>query len=131
MPDGAVPVVEHVVPLLGIEIVPVTPVGAGLMPGDASSVEPRGIPVGETAESVPMPSGEVAPMVGVGLAIPVTCATAALQMKSAGMTAATNEYLIGVFRFPAASPRRAPINFATITFGARLSDISQSLSSSV
>ena len=114
--------VEHVVPLLGIEIVPVAAVGAGLTPGDAISVDPRGMPVGETAESVPIPSGEVAPMVGVGLANPVTCAVAALQTKSAGMTAATNEYLIGVFRFPTAM-LKAPINLATIMLGARLSDI--------
>jgi hypothetical protein len=120
--------VEHVVPLLGIDIVPVTPVGAGLTPGDAISVEPRGMPVGETAEPVAIPSGEVAPMVGVGVAIPVTCAMAPLQAKSAGMTAATDEYLIGVFRFPTALPQRAPINLAAITLGARPSDIVQSLS---
>jgi hypothetical protein len=52
--DGGVPTVEHVVPLLGIEIVPVAPVGAGLMPGDAISVEPRGMPVGETVAPVPI-----------------------------------------------------------------------------
>jgi hypothetical protein len=80
--DGGVPTVEHVVPLVGIEIVPVTPVGAGLRPGEVISVEPRGMPVGETVEPVAMPSGEVAPMVGVGLAIPVTCAMAALQTTS-------------------------------------------------
>jgi len=131
IPDGEVPMVEHVVPLLGIEIVPVAPMGAGLTPGDAISVEPRGMPVGATAEPVPMPSGEVAPMVGVGLAIPVTCAMATLQTKSDGMTAAINEYRIGVFRFPTALPRRTPINFATITLGARLSDIAQSLGSAV
>jgi hypothetical protein len=72
IPDGEIPMVEHVVLLLGIEIAPVTPVGAGLMPGDTISVAPRGMPVGETAEPVPIPSGEVASMVGVGLAIPVT-----------------------------------------------------------
>jgi hypothetical protein len=84
--------------LLGIEIVPVTLVGAGLIPGDAISVEPRGTPVGETVESVPMPSGEVAPMVGVGLAIPLTCAIATLKMRSAGRTVAINETLIdGLF----------------------------------
>jgi hypothetical protein len=121
--------VEQVVPLLGIEIVPITAVGVGLTPGDAISVEPRGMPVGETAEPVPIPSGEVAPTVGVGLAIPVTCAMATLQTKSAGMTAATNEYLIGIFRFTTVLPRRVPINFVTITLGTRLSDISQSLSS--
>jgi len=65
--------------LLGIAMVPVT-VGAGLTPGDAISVEPRGMPVWDTAEPVPKPSGEVAPIVGVGLAIPLTCcAVAALQ----------------------------------------------------
>ncbi len=88
------------------------------------------MPVEETAEPVPIPSGEVALMVGVGLAAPVTCAMAALQTKSAGMTAATNEYLIGVFRFPTTLPRRETINFATVKLGARLSDIAQSHSSS-
>ena len=76
--DGAVPMVEHVVPLLGIAIVPVASPGAGLTPGDAISVEPSGIPVGETDEPVPIPSGEVAPRLGVGLAIPLTCAIAEL-----------------------------------------------------
>jgi hypothetical protein len=123
--------VEHVVLPLGIEIVPVTPVGAGLMPGDAISVEPRGMPVGETAEPIPKPSGEVAPMVGVGLAIPVTCAMAALQTKSAGITAATSENRLDVFGLPAALSQCAPVStgFATIPLGARLSDIAQSLSS--
>jgi hypothetical protein len=93
--DGAVPMVEHVVPLLGIAIVPVASPGAGLTPGDAISVEPRGMPAGETAEPVPIPSGEVAPMVGVGLAIPLTCATATLQTKSAGRIAAINDTLTG------------------------------------
>jgi hypothetical protein len=127
IPDGEVPMVEHVVPL-GIEIVPVTSVGAGLRPGDAISVEPRGMPVGETAEPVPIPSGEVAPIVGVGLANPVTCATATLQTKSAGMIAATNENPRDVLRLLATLPRRAPINFAAIALGARLSDIAQSFS---
>jgi hypothetical protein len=96
IPTGEVPVVEHVVPLLGIEIVPVTPTGAGLTPGDAISVEPRGIPVWGTAEPAPMPSGEVAATVGVGLAIPLTCAmAAALQRTSAAeKTAAINDDFI-------------------------------------
>jgi hypothetical protein len=92
---GEVPVVEHVVPLLGIEIVPVTPTGAGLTPGDAISVEPRGMPVWGTAEPAPMPSGEVAAIVGVGLAIPLTCAkAAALQRTSAEKIAAINDDFI-------------------------------------
>ncbi len=71
MEDGALPKVEHVVPL-GVAIVPVALAGAGLIPGDTISVEPRGMPVGATAEAGPMPSGDVAPMMGVGVAIPVT-----------------------------------------------------------
>jgi hypothetical protein len=105
--------VEHVVPLLGIAIVPVEKAGAGLIPGDANSIEPRGMPVGETVEPVPKPSGEVAPMVGVGLAIPLTCATAALQTISAGRTTAISENLTGTLRFAAISPGasyRASVN---------------------
>ena len=93
--DGAVPMVEHVVLLPGIAIVPVASPGAGLTPGDAISVEPSGMPVGDTAEPVPNPSGEVAPRVGVGLAIPLTCAMATLHTKSAGRMAATNDNLTG------------------------------------
>src|SRR5437879_4646654 len=73
--------------------------GPGLTPGDAISVEPRGMPVAETGEPVDMPSGEVAPMVGVGLAIPLTCAMAALQTTNAGRTAAINENLTCILRF--------------------------------
>ena len=65
--DGEVPTVEHVVPLLvlGIVMVPVTPVGAGLSPPEMISVDPSGIPVGPTDVPGPAPSGEVAPRVGV------------------------------------------------------------------
>jgi hypothetical protein len=65
IPDDVVPKVEHVVPLLGIAMVPVVPVGAGLTPGDAISVEPIGIPVGVTDAPAPTPSGEVMPSEGV------------------------------------------------------------------
>jgi hypothetical protein len=101
---GAVPTVEHAV-LLGAEIVPVASAGAGLMPGDAISVDPRGMPAGPTVEPVPMPSGEVAPMTGVGLAIPVTCAMAALQTISAGKTTAINESLICILHLKASIAR--------------------------
>src|ERR1700730_4758171 len=99
MPDGEAPRVEQA-PLLVIEIVPVT-VGAGLTPGDAISVEPSGIPTGPTVEPVVMPSGEVTPMVGVGLATPPTCAMAGLQMTSSGRTAAINENFTCTLRFAA------------------------------
>lgn len=101
---GAVPTVEHAV-LLGAEIVPVALAGAGLVPGDAISVDPRGMPAGPTVEPVPMPSGEVAPMTGVGLAIPVTCAMAALQTISAGKTTAVNESLICILHLKASIAR--------------------------
>ena len=44
---GEVATVEHAVPLLvvGMEMVPAKPVGAGLTPADVISVEPNGIPV--------------------------------------------------------------------------------------
>jgi len=70
--DGAVPRVEQIVPLLGIEMVPVMPDGVGLTPGDAISVAPNGMPVGPTAEFVVMPSGDVPSIMGVGIAIPLT-----------------------------------------------------------
>jgi hypothetical protein len=98
IPEGEVPTVEHVAPLPGIAAMPVVPpVGAGLIPGDTSSVAPRGMPVG--SGPVPKPSGEVAPMLGVGVAIPLTCAVATLQTKSIGSTAATSEDLIGILHF--------------------------------
>lgn len=109
MDAGAVPKVEHVVLLLGIEIVPVASAGAGLMPGDAISVDPRGMPAGPTVEPVPKPSGEVAPIEGVGLAIPVTCAIAALQTISAETAAAVNESFTGILHSKAAS--RPPSHF--------------------
>jgi hypothetical protein len=95
--DGEVPTVEHAVPpvVLGIEIVPVTPVGAGLSPAESSSVEPSGMPDGPTDVPGLAPSGEVAPGVGV-VGIAPTCAMAPLQANSAGSTAAINENLIGI-----------------------------------
>ena len=126
--DGEVPTIEHVVPLPGIAMEPVAPVGAGLTPGDAISVEPRGMPVWETDEPMPMPSGDVAPIVSVGLAIPLTCAMAALETEKAATTAATNENLTGVLRLQTALTQRAPISVRFVMpLGARLSDIGQSL----
>jgi hypothetical protein len=129
MPADAVPAVEHVVPLPGIAMVPVESVGAGLIPGEASSVEPSGMPVGETDGSAEIPSGEVAPMAGVGGAMPPTCAMATLQVKSAGMTAAANDDLIGILDLPIALPQLAPmsISLAMIPPGVRISDIGQPL----
>jgi hypothetical protein len=116
--DGAVPMVEHAVPLLGIAIVPVTPVGAGLTPGDAISVEPKGMPVGETVEPVPRPSGEVAPRVGVGLAMPVTCAMALWQTSSAGRIVAINESFIGMLLWkPVAERHRTSARPRARVFG--------------
>lgn len=105
IPDGEVPTVEHplpvIAPLLGIAIVPVTPpVGAGLTPSDVISVESSGTPIGEIEGVDEMPSGEVAPIVGVGVAIPSTwsstCAMATLHAKSAGRTAANKANLIDI-----------------------------------
>jgi hypothetical protein len=56
----------------------------GLIPGDASSMAPSGIPVGATGEPGPMPSGDVMPR-GDGL-LPVICANAGPQPNTAVMT---------------------------------------------
>jgi hypothetical protein len=64
-------------------IVPNVPDIIGLTPSVLSSVAPSGMPVGATGEPGPMPSGEVAPMLGTGLGIPPTCANAGLHAKSA------------------------------------------------
>jgi hypothetical protein len=100
--DGEVPTVEHAVPLvvLGIEIVPVTPVGTGLSPAEVSSVDPRGTPVGATGVPGLRPSGEVVPRAGV-VGIAPTCAIALLQTRSIGRTTAMNEYLTCALRFAA------------------------------
>jgi len=82
------------VPVDGVAMLPVT-MGAGLMPGEGSSVAPRPIPTGEIDDPVPLPSGEVVPIVGVGRAIPVTCASAPPPAKKARQ-AATRQYLTGV-----------------------------------
>jgi hypothetical protein len=107
--EGGVATVGHAVLVVavGTVIVPVTPAGSGLTPGEVISVEPSGIPVGEPIST---PSGEVAPIVGVGLTVPsnrpLTCAMATLQTKSAGASAAIDETLIGILLLVPASPRR-------------------------
>src|SRR5205085_12165484 len=47
IPAGAVPHVDHLAPALGVDIVPVTLVGAGLRHGNAIPVVPGGVPVGQ------------------------------------------------------------------------------------
>jgi hypothetical protein len=70
IPDEGLPIAEHVVPKPAI---PVVPSLRGLSPGDASSVAPKGIPVGGTDAPGTMPSGEVAAIPGIGLPIQPTC----------------------------------------------------------
>jgi len=102
IPNDGLPMAKHVVPFPVIPNAPagagpspgdatsVTPMGIPLSPGDASSVAPMGIPVGGTGEPGAMPSGEVAPIPGVGLPIPPTCAYAGMQPTSAACIAAIN-----------------------------------------
>src|SRR3984893_9153827 len=87
IPGDGLPIVKHVVLF---PVIPIAAAAAGLSPGDASSVAPMGIPAGETGEAGAMPSGEVAPIPGVGLPIPPTCANAGEQPKSAACIAAIN-----------------------------------------
>jgi len=89
IPLGEVPRLEHAVPVAGTAMLPVT-VGAGLMPGEASSVAPNPIPEGPTSAPVAPPSGDVAPTVGVGCAIPVTWANAVPVANKARQAANNN-----------------------------------------
>ncbi len=71
----------------------------GLTPGVASSVAPKGIPVGATAEPGPMPSGDVMPS-GDGpgeMLVPPTCAQAAPQPMRTAAMAAVNKRVIASF----------------------------------
>jgi hypothetical protein len=86
-PADALPMAEHVV---SVPAIPIVPASAGLSPGDASSVAPRGKPIGATDEPGVTPSGEVVPIPGVGLPVPPTCAKTGLQPKSAAAMAAIN-----------------------------------------
>jgi hypothetical protein len=77
------PIPEHGVVLPVVRPSGDVPGAAGLKPGDASSVAPRGMPVGATGEPAPMPSGDVMPS-GEGsdeVLVPPTCAKAEPQPK--------------------------------------------------
>jgi hypothetical protein len=103
IPDGEDPVVEQLVPpmviapLLGIAMVPVTPVGAGLTPADVTSVAPNGIPLGPTDELGPMPSGEVAPSEGIVVSGSSTWANAGPAQNKEQAVATINNGLIEGF----------------------------------
>jgi hypothetical protein len=133
--DGEVPTVEHAVVLPGFDIVivPVTPVGTGLRPAEVISVEPSGIPAGDALEPDVMPSGDVAPIIGVGVTVPSngvsTCPRATLQENSAARTTAVDTNLVAIFRLPTELRRQAPgsVIFATGILAVRLSDIGQPL----
>jgi hypothetical protein len=94
--DDAVPRVEQPVALPGVVMVPVASDGSGLVPAEPISVAPSGIPVGDTDEPDTLPSGEVAPIAGVGVTIALTCALAALHARSIGKAAAINQSFMGI-----------------------------------
>jgi hypothetical protein len=77
-------------------MVPVASDGSGLVPAEPISVAPSGIPVGDTDEPDTLPSGEVAPIAGVGVTIALTCALAALHARSIGKAAAINQSFMGI-----------------------------------
>jgi hypothetical protein len=84
------------------------------------------MPVGETVEPVPRPSGDVGLRLGVGAGIP--CAMATLQKTSAGSTAAIREDLIGILRFSRVVGASAEADqLLDRSFSARVTEIAQSL----
>jgi hypothetical protein len=126
--NGEVPTVEHAVPpaVLGIVIVPVTPVGAGLSPPEMISVDPSGIPVGPTDVSGLSPSGDVAPRVGV-VTIAPTCAMAPVEAKSAGSIARLNENPNRIFRVKPAAPRPERTDDSVQAFAISIATASRSI----
>jgi len=87
LPVASRAIAEHVFPN---PVRAIGPVGAGLSPGDASSVAPMGIPVGATGEPGVMPSGEVAVIPGVGMPPPPTWANTGVHPNRADSIVETN-----------------------------------------
>jgi hypothetical protein len=80
--------------VLGTVIVPVTPEGTGLTPGDASPVAPIGMPVVPNDAPATVPNGEVAP--SGGMTVP-TWANAGLQHNKGQAAAAIKKGLMEQF----------------------------------
>jgi hypothetical protein len=97
VPSGEVATVEHAAPLLasGTAIVPVSPLGTVLPPGDAPGAKPFG-PIDTPGK----PSEEVAPSGGMAVVMPA-CAKAGLWHSRDQVTATINN---GLMKH---SPRRA------------------------
>ena len=120
-----------------MEIVPVTPpVGAGLTPREVSSVESSGIPAGPIDPLEFTPSGVVTPSGGVAVSGSSTWAKAGPAPNRHQAIAAISNGLTRDFRPPrmrrseiACCDLAAPMSIcvATISPGARLSDIVQPL----
>ena len=113
---------------------PVTlPVGAGLTPSDVSSVASIGIPAAPTDPPGLIPRGEVVPSEGIAVSGSTTStwANAGLAHSNGQAVATIKKGLMTEFRFERGQPAlwRAPISigFSTISRGAKLSDIAQSL----
>jgi hypothetical protein len=115
-----IPPPSNVVPVPDVadDALPVVVQGNGLSPGEASCVAPMGIPVGATDEPGVMPSGEVGPIVGVGLPIPPTCADAELQPRRIAVVAiirkrvivASTLFFIGICGAPLGGPTQRIMN---------------------
>jgi hypothetical protein len=114
--DDEMPRVEQPAPLPGIAMVPVASDGSGLVPPEEISVAPSGMPVGDTDDDEPdtLPSGEVAPIAGVGVTMALTCAAAGLHASITGRAAAINENLTGILP---SSPNGRCVNLATFRNG--------------
>jgi hypothetical protein len=91
IPDDGLPMTGHVVLF---PVIPIVAAGAGLSPGAASSVVPRGVLAGGTGEPGVMPSGEVMPSSeGTGAPVPIW-KKAAPQPKSTVAIAAIKVRII-------------------------------------
>jgi hypothetical protein len=108
-------------------------VGAGLTPSDVISVESIGIPAAPTDPPGLIPRGEVVPSDGIAVSGSTTStwAKAGLAHSNDQAVATIKQRLMTEFRFerrrPALWRAPLPIGFSTISLGAKLSDIAQSL----
>jgi len=87
--DGAEPMVEHIV----LPMLPAGEVGAGLMPGDAISVAPSGMPVPPTGAPGTIPSGEVTESEGVGVTA-ACCAEAWLHSRAEAAVIISKRFMV-------------------------------------
>jgi hypothetical protein len=114
------PAMVEVTPAAAPTVVPhAVPDGPGLTPGFANPIAPMGIPGGGTGLPAVLPSGEVAPTLGIVVpSPPMTCAMAAGQSKtSVSAIAKTSRFIVNstvALPHAPARPVSSSLNISTL-----------------